>query len=36
LKNYFILIVNENKLRSAGIILIQLNDNFVKTYLLFY
>ncbi|XP_067211624.1 protein FAM200A-like, partial [Linepithema humile] len=35
LKNFFVLAVVEDKLQSAEIILNQLNDNFIKAYLLF-
>lgn len=35
LKHFFILAVNEDKLRSAEIILEQLNNNSIKAYLLF-
>ena len=35
LKNYFILAVVEDKLKSAEIILENLNDNTIKLYLLF-
>lgn len=35
LKSYFILAVHEDKLRSAEIILTQLNDNSIKSYFLF-
>jgi len=35
LKNYFVLAVVEDKLKSAEIILNQLNDNFIKAYILF-
>jgi len=34
-KNYFVLAVVEDKLKSAEIILNQLNDNFIKAYILF-
>jgi len=35
LKNYFVLAVIEDKLKSAELILNQLNDNFIKAYILF-
>jgi hypothetical protein len=36
LKSYFVLAVVEGKLKSAEIILSNLNDNIVKTYFLFF
>lgn len=35
LKHYFVLAVHEDKLKSAEIILTNLNDNVIKAYLLF-
>lgn len=36
LKSYFMLAIVEDKLKFAELILTQLNDNFIKAYLLFF